>query len=197
VAADAVKRGNDGWPARTGARQRRAACRRALRPADLGLVASSAAANCRSGVAAVAFFSTARAALGRRDLEKVRLDSNRYTLWGMLQRLGVEVLDLGICAITRALEAALAMRSRTPTCDHLGGVRSARRPHACGDGRGSARCCSAHRDGAGAADGGGRIASNGPRRCCSAARYPVAVMVGLHLRARSLLAVGQVQPCRC
>ncbi len=72
---------------------------RILRPADLGMIASL-------GVAEVpvlrrlrvAFFSTGDElrSIGEPLDAGCVYDSNRYTLWGMLQRLGVEVLDLGV-----------------------------------------------------------------------------------------------------
>ncbi len=72
---------------------------RVLRPADLGLLASL-------GSAEVAVFRRLRVALFStgNELRSVGetldagsvYDSNRYTIWAMLQRLGVEVLDLGV-----------------------------------------------------------------------------------------------------
>ena len=72
---------------------------RVLRPAALGLIASL-------GVAEVpvwrrlrvAFFSTGDElrSIGEPLESGCVYDSNRYTLWGMLQRLGVDVLDLGV-----------------------------------------------------------------------------------------------------
>ena len=72
---------------------------RIVRPADLGLLASL-------GRAEVAVFRRLRVACFStgNELRSVGepldagcvYDSNRYTLWGMLQRLGVEVLDLGV-----------------------------------------------------------------------------------------------------
>lgn len=71
---------------------------RILRPADLGLLASM-------GQAEVAVFRRLRVAflstgdelrsVGEPLAAGCVYDSNRYTLWGMLQRLGVDVLDLG------------------------------------------------------------------------------------------------------
>jgi len=83
---------------------------RVLRPADLGLIASL-------GVAEVpvwrrlrvAFFSTGDElrSIGEPLDAGCVYDSNRYTLWGMLQRLGVEVLDMGVVRDDpAALEAA-------------------------------------------------------------------------------------------
>ena len=72
---------------------------RMLRPADLGLLASLG----RAEVPVfrrlrVAFFSTGNElrSVGEPLDAGCVYDSNRYTLWGMLQRLGVEVLDLGV-----------------------------------------------------------------------------------------------------
>ena len=83
---------------------------RLLRPADLGLLASLGAAE----VAVfrrlrVAFFSTGNElrSVGEPLDAGAVYDSNRYTLWGMLHRLGVEVLDLGVVRDDPpALEAA-------------------------------------------------------------------------------------------
>lgn len=83
---------------------------RLLRPADLGLIASL-------GVAEVpvfrrlrvAFFSTGDElrSIGEVLDEGCVYDSNRYTLWAMLRRLGVELLDLGVVRDDpAALEAA-------------------------------------------------------------------------------------------
>ena len=90
---------------------------RRLTPADLGLVASLG----RPEVTVVrrprvAFFSTGDELrsigepLGRGDI----YDSNRYTLYGMLQALGVEPIDLGVvrddpAALGRAFRQAAAM----------------------------------------------------------------------------------------
>ncbi len=83
---------------------------RIVRPADLGLLASLGAAE----VAVfrrlrVAFFSTGNElrSVGEPLDPGAVYDSNRYTLWGMLQRLGVDVLDLGVVRDDpAALEAA-------------------------------------------------------------------------------------------
>ena len=83
---------------------------RVLRPADLGLIASLGV--CEVAVRRrlrVAFFSTGNElrSLGEPLDPGCVYDSNRYTLWGMLQRLGVEVLDLGVVRDDpAALEAA-------------------------------------------------------------------------------------------
>jgi molybdopterin molybdotransferase len=72
---------------------------RLLRPADLGLLASLG----QSEVPVwrklrVAFFSTGDElrSIGEALGEGCVYDSNRYTIWGMLQRLGCEVIDLGV-----------------------------------------------------------------------------------------------------
>ncbi len=72
---------------------------RVLRPADLGLLASLG----RAEVPVlrrlrVAFFSTGDElrSIGEALPAGCVYDSNRYTLWGMLQRLGVELIDMGV-----------------------------------------------------------------------------------------------------
>lgn len=90
---------------------------RVLRPADLGLVASLG----QGEVAVrrrlrVAFFSTGDElrSIGEPLPEGAVYDSNRYTLWAMLQRLGIaEVLDLGVVRDDpAALEAAFRAAAR-------------------------------------------------------------------------------------
>ncbi|HEX6705508.1 MAG TPA: gephyrin-like molybdotransferase Glp [Albitalea sp.] len=83
---------------------------RVLRPADIGLLASLG----QPEVAVrrrlrVAFFSTGDElrSVGEPLAEGCVYDSNRYTLWAMLQRLNVEVLDMGVVRDEpAALEAA-------------------------------------------------------------------------------------------
>ena len=72
---------------------------RLLSPADLGLLASLGQAE----VAVfrrlrVAFFSTGDElrSVGEPLADGNVYDSNRYTIWGMLTRLGIEVIDLGV-----------------------------------------------------------------------------------------------------
>ena len=83
---------------------------RVLRPADLGLLASLGLAEVPVfRRLRVAFFSTGDElrSIGEPLDAGCVYDSNRYTLWGMLQRLGVEVLDLGVVKDEpAALEAA-------------------------------------------------------------------------------------------
>jgi molybdopterin molybdotransferase len=91
---------------------------RIVKPADLGVLASLG----RAEVAVfrrlrVAFFSTGDElrSIGEALDDGCVYDSNRYTLWGMLQRLGVEALDFGTVrddpvalreAFSRAADAA-------------------------------------------------------------------------------------------
>ena len=74
---------------------------RVLRPADLGMLASLGQAEVpvRRRLR-VAFFSTGNElrSIGEPLPPGCVYDSNRYTLWGMLQRLGVELLDFGVVA---------------------------------------------------------------------------------------------------
>ncbi|RLA38108.1 MAG: molybdopterin molybdenumtransferase MoeA [Gammaproteobacteria bacterium] len=81
-----------------------------LKPVDIGLLASV-------GIAEVpvwrrirvAFFSTGDelCSIGEPLREGCLFDSNRYTLYGMLTRLGAEVIDLGVIRDTReAIEQA-------------------------------------------------------------------------------------------
>ena len=72
---------------------------RLLKPADLGLLASLGLAEVplRRRLR-VAFFSTGDElrSIGEPLDAGCVYDSNRYTLWGMLQRLGVDAIDLGV-----------------------------------------------------------------------------------------------------
>jgi molybdopterin molybdotransferase len=72
---------------------------RVLRPADLGLLASLGQAEVPVfRKLRVAFFSTGDElrSIGEPLDAGCVYDSNRYTIWGMLQRLGCEVVDLGV-----------------------------------------------------------------------------------------------------
>ncbi len=72
---------------------------RLLRPADLGLLASLGQAEVPvRRKLRVAFFSTGDElrSIGEPLDAGCVYDSNRYTIWAMLQRLGCEVLDLGV-----------------------------------------------------------------------------------------------------
>ena len=81
---------------------------RVLRPADIGMLASLGQAEVRVlRRLRVAFFSTGDElrSVGEPLDAGCVYDSNRYTLWSMLQRLGVDVLDMGV---VRDEPAALA-----------------------------------------------------------------------------------------
>lgn len=70
-----------------------------LRPADIGLIASLGIGEVRvRRRLRVAFFSTGDelASIGAPLKEGEVYDSNRYTLHGMLERLGVEIIDFGV-----------------------------------------------------------------------------------------------------
>jgi molybdopterin molybdotransferase len=72
---------------------------RILSPADLGLLASLGQAEVPVlRRLRVAFFSTGDElrSIGEPLAAGCVYDSNRYTLWGMLQRLGVEPIDMGV-----------------------------------------------------------------------------------------------------
>ncbi len=70
-----------------------------LKPADLGLIASLGIGEIKVyRKLRVAFFSTGDelVSIGQPLAEGQIYDSNRYTLFGMLSRLGVEVIDMGV-----------------------------------------------------------------------------------------------------
>jgi molybdopterin molybdotransferase len=72
---------------------------RVLRPADIGLLASLGQAEVPVlRRLRVAFFSTGDElrSIGEPLAAGCVYDSNRYTLWAMLQRLGVDILDMGV-----------------------------------------------------------------------------------------------------
>lgn len=72
---------------------------RILRPADIGMLASLGQAEVPvQRKLRVAFFSTGNElrSIGEPLDDGCVYDSNRYTLWSMLQQLGVEILDLGV-----------------------------------------------------------------------------------------------------
>ncbi len=83
-----------------------------LRPAELGLIASLGIAEVRvKRRLRVAFFSTGDelCSIGTAIKEGEVFDSNRYTIHGMLSRLGCEVMDLGVVRDDpQALEAAFS-----------------------------------------------------------------------------------------
>jgi molybdopterin molybdotransferase len=70
-----------------------------LRPAEIGLIASLGIGEVKvKRRLRVAFFATGDelASIGTRLKEGEIYDSNRYTLHGMLSRLGLEIIDLGV-----------------------------------------------------------------------------------------------------
>jgi molybdopterin molybdotransferase len=87
-----------------------------LRPAELGLIASLGIPEIRvKRKLRVAFFATGDelASIGEKLKEGEVYDSNRYTLHGMLARLGVELIDLGVvrddpAALKKAFQKAAA-----------------------------------------------------------------------------------------
>ncbi|HZW20581.1 gephyrin-like molybdotransferase Glp [Noviherbaspirillum sp.] len=98
-----------------------------LRPADLGLLASLGIGEVPvQRRLRVAFFSTGDElrSIGEKLDEGCIYDSNRYTVYGMLTRLGCEVIDLGVvCDDPASLEATL--RTACETADAIvtsGGV---------------------------------------------------------------------------
>ena len=84
---------------------------RVIRPADLGLCASLGIAEIPvQRRLRVAFFSTGDElrSIGEKLDEGCVYDSNRYTIYGMLQRLGCEIIDMGVVRDSpEALEEAL------------------------------------------------------------------------------------------
>ena len=87
-----------------------------VRPAELGLLASLGLAEVAvRRKLRVAFFSTGDelASVGAALKEGEVYDSNRYTIYGMLARLGVDVIDMGVvrddpAALERAFKQAAA-----------------------------------------------------------------------------------------
>lgn len=100
---------------------------RVIRPADLGLSASLGFAEIPvQRRLRVAFFSTGDElrSIGERLDEGCVYDSNRYTIYGMLQRLGCDIIDMGV--VRDSPEAlAQALRSACENADAIitsGGV---------------------------------------------------------------------------
>src|SRR5690606_5723436 len=91
-------------------------CGRRIRPADLGLMASLGKAEVTVyRPLRVAFFSTGNElrSIGETLDDGCVFDSNRYTLWGMLSQLDVQLMDLGVvkdnrASLTDAFERAAA-----------------------------------------------------------------------------------------
>src|SRR5207244_6600236 len=97
-----------------------------LRPAELGLIASLGLGELEvRRKLRVAFFSTGDelASIGTKLKEGEVYDSNRYSLHGMLERLGAEIEDLGVVRDDpRALEAALRKAAKADAIVTTGGV---------------------------------------------------------------------------
>ena len=86
-----------------------------LAPADLGVLASVGLAEVEvSRNIKVAFFSTGDELrpVGEPLTDGLIYDSNRYTLYGMLARLGVQIIDLGIVRDDPALLDRAFLRAR-------------------------------------------------------------------------------------
>ena len=99
---------------------------RQVRAAELGLIASLGVGelNVKRRLR-VAFFSTGDelASIGTALKEGEVYDSNRYTLHGMLSRLGVEIVDMGVVRDDpAALEQALRQASKCDAIVTTGGV---------------------------------------------------------------------------
>ena len=94
---------------------------RVIRPADLGLCASLGFAEIPvQRRLRVAFFSTGDElrSIGETLDEGCVYDSNRYTIYGMLQRLGCEIIDMGV---VRDSPEALAQALRT-ACENADAI---------------------------------------------------------------------------
>jgi molybdopterin molybdotransferase len=99
---------------------------RFLKPADVGLIASLGIGEVRvKRKLRVAFFATGDelASIGTPLKEGEVYDSNRYTVHGMLARLGVEAIDMGVVRDNPAdLEAAFRKASSADAVITTGGV---------------------------------------------------------------------------
>ena len=97
-----------------------------LKPADIGLIASLGIGEVRvRRRLRVAFFATGDelASIGTPLKEGEIYDSNRYTVHGMLARLGVEAIDMGVVRDDpAALEAAFRKASSADVVITTGGV---------------------------------------------------------------------------
>jgi molybdopterin molybdotransferase len=97
-----------------------------LRPAELGLIASLGLGEVRvKRRLRVAMFATGDelASIGEKLKEGEVYDSNRYTLHGMLERLGAQITDLGVVRDDPALlESALRKAAASDAIITTGGV---------------------------------------------------------------------------
>lgn len=107
IPADVVKAGDNRRLAGEDLAQGEVALHRGrrIRPADLGLMASLGKAEVQVyRPLRVAFFSTGNElrSIGETLDEGCVFDSNRYTLWGMLSQLNVQLIDMGVVKDNRA-----------------------------------------------------------------------------------------------
>lgn len=166
---------------------------RVLRPADIGLLASLAQAEVPVvRRLRVAFFSTGDElrSIGEPLDPGCVYDSNRYTIWSMLQRLGVEVLDLGVVRDDpHALETAFsAAADNADVVITSGGQRRRGRLHQESDGQAGRRAVLEDRDAPGPPLAIGRIHSNGRDAILfGLPGNPVAVMVTFYALVRDAL----------
>jgi len=97
-----------------------------LRPAELGLIASLGIGEVKvKRRVRVALFATGDelASIGSPLKEGEVYDSNRYTVHGMLSRLGVEIIDMGVVRDDpAALEKAFVLASKQDAIITTGGV---------------------------------------------------------------------------
>jgi molybdopterin molybdotransferase len=97
-----------------------------LKPADIGLIASLGIGQVKvKRRLRVAFFATGDelASIGEKLKEGEIYDSNRYTLHGMLARLGVDMVDMGVVRDNpAALEKAFRSASKHDVVITTGGV---------------------------------------------------------------------------
>jgi molybdopterin molybdotransferase len=129
-----------------------------LGPAALGLVASLGLPSVHVfRRAKVAYFSTGDEilSLGEAPREGAVYDSNRYTVFGLLTRMGVEVIDMGVIP-DEPTQLEAAFRSAAARADAIitsGGVSMGEADHT----KAMMRQCGvlAHRDAPGPPDGGG------------------------------------------
>lgn len=109
-------------------------CGQALDPAALGLIASLGLPTVRVfRRVRVAYFSTGDEilSLGEPPREGAVYDSNRYTVFGLLSRMGVEVIDMGVVGDAPALLEA-AFRKAAAEADAIitsGGVSMGEADH--------------------------------------------------------------------
>ncbi len=101
-------------------------CGTLLTPADIGFIASLGIGKVMvTRKPRIAFFSTGDElrSIGEQLEDGCIYDSNRYTLFGMLERLGVEIIDMGVVRDNREdLKAAFTQASSADMLITSGGV---------------------------------------------------------------------------